>query len=160
MAVAARLVALGITLPTPPDPHASWPVPGVTGSLMHVAGQISKEGDNLLVGKLGEDLTVEDGQRAAAICIVNFLAQVSYNCGGNLDAIKRIVKLNVFVNSSTTFVQQPAVANGASDLLVKIFGDRGMHARSAVGVAQLPFGVAVEIDGIVELDQYVFYKDM
>jgi enamine deaminase RidA (YjgF/YER057c/UK114 family) len=151
MAIAARLAQLGITLPTPPVPAANYIPFVVTGTLVHVAGQISKAGDNLIVGKLGEGLTVEDGQHAASVCIINLLAQVKAAAGGDLSRIKRFVKLNVFVNSSATFVQQPAVANGASDLLVSIFGESGKHARSAVGVAQLPFGVAVEIDGIVEL---------
>lgn len=152
--VAARLAELGIVLPAMAAPVANY-VPFVrTGSLIHLAGQIPKRGDEILfVGKLGDNISVEQGQEAARVCVINFLAATSAALGGDLDRVKRIVKINVFVHSSPGFTGQPAVGNGASDLLVSIFGEAGKHARSAVGVAQLPFGVAVEIDGIVEVHE-------
>ena len=150
--IAARLLEAGITLPVAPPPAANYLPFNRAGSLVHVAGQIPKVGDKLhFVGKLGKEFKVEEGQECARICTINFLAQVQAAAGGNLDNVKSIQKMNVFVNSAEDFTQQPAVANGVSDLLVKIGGDAWRHARSAVGVAQLPFGVAVEIDGVVEL---------
>jgi len=153
-AVAAKLASLGIVLTKPPVPVANY-VPFVkSGNLLHVAGQISKVGDTLLTGKVGQGgASVQDAQKAAAACVVNFLMQLNEATGGHLDAVRRIVKINVFVNSAPDFTEQPAVANGASDLLVTVFGDAGRHARSAVGVAQLPFGVLVEIDGVVDIDE-------
>lgn len=151
--VAARLLELGVTLPTPAAPAANYIPFCKSGSQLHIAGQLPKIGDNLLTGKLGAGVTVEAGQEAAKACIINFLAQVNAATGGNLDRVKRVVKINVFVNSAADFVDQPKVANGASDFLVSVFGDAGRHARSAVGVASLPFGVAVEIDGIVEVEE-------
>lgn len=151
--IAARLAELQVSLPTPAAPAANY-IPFVrTGSLLHIAGQIPRNADaSLMTGKLGAGLTVDDGKKAAHACIVSLLAQVNAATEGNLDRVKRIVKINVFVNSAPDFGDQPAVANGASDFLVEVFGDAGRHARSAVGVASLPFGVSVEIDGIVELN--------
>ncbi len=154
--VAARLAELGIVIPTPAAPVANYVSFVRTGTLVHIAGQIPKKGDEILfVGKLGDKITVEQGQEAARVCIVNFLAAAQAAAGGSLDNVKRIVKINVFVNSTQDFTQQPAIGNGASDFLVNVFGEAGKHARSAVGVAQLPMGVAVEIDGVVELAQAI-----
>jgi enamine deaminase RidA (YjgF/YER057c/UK114 family) len=152
MSVEKRLKELGLNIASPTIPAWNY-VPFVrTGNLVHIAGQIPKVGDEVkFVGKLGEKFTVEQGQEAARICITNFLAATKAAAGGNLDNVQRFVKINVFVNGTPTFTQQPLVANGASDFIVKIFGEAGKHARSAVGVAQLPMGVAVEIDGVVEL---------
>lgn len=146
-----KLAALGISVPRPSTPAANY-VPWVrTGSLVHIAGQIPVwEGERRFLGKLGAELGVDEGKEAARLCVLNVIAQVKAACDGDLDRLVRFVKLNGFVNSVPTFTDQPAVINGASDLLVEIFGDAGRHARSAVGVASLPFGVAVEIDAIVE----------
>jgi enamine deaminase RidA (YjgF/YER057c/UK114 family) len=149
--VTARLAELGVTLPPLPAAAANYIPFTKTGSLVHVAGQIPKSGNDLLKGKLGAELSIEEGQAAAKLCIINFLATVQVAAGGNLDRVKQIAKINVFINSAGDFVDQPKVANGASDFLIEVFGEQGRHARSAVGVYQLPFGVAVEIDGVVEL---------
>lgn len=152
--IAARLAELGVVLPAAPPPAANYVPFTRSGALLHIAGQIPKVGDKMLfVGKVGESISADEAKECAKVCIINFLAQVNRATDGNLDMVKQICKINVFVNSTPDFTQQPAVANGASDFLVSVFGDAGRHARSAVGVAQLPFGVAVEIDGIVELHQ-------
>lgn len=149
--IAARLSELQCTLPTPSAPVATY-VPFVrSGNQIHVSGQLPRIGDVFITGKLGAGLTVEDGQKAAKMCIVNFMAQLNAALGGNLDRVRKVVKLNIFVNSAPEFTDQPKVANGASDFIVDVFGDAGTHARSAVGVATLPLGAAVEIDGIVEI---------
>lgn len=145
-----RLKELGIELPTPPLPVASY-VPFVqSGNLVHISGQISIAPDGGIKGKLGE-MTLEEGQRAARLCGLNLLAQIKAACGGDLNRVVRIVKLGGFVNVLPNFDAIPAVINGCSDLMVEVFGDKGKHARSAVGVANLPLGFAVEVDAIVEI---------
>lgn len=148
----ARLQELGITLPTPPAPVASY-VPFVIagGTLVHVSGQVSVDAKGGIKGKLGGDLDLEDGKEAAALCGLNLLAQIRNACGGDLDRVVRVVKLNGFVNVAPDFDPIPAVMNGCSDLMVQVFGDAGRHARSAVGVANLPLGFAVEADGVFEI---------
>ena len=146
-----RLAELGLTLPDAPAPAANY-VPFVqVGSTLYVSGQISKDEEGLILGKLGEDMEVEAGARAAQTCALALLAQVRAACDGDLSRLKRVVKLTGFVNSTGAFDDQPKVINGASDLLVALLGDRGRHARSAVSAAALPLGVAVEIEGIFEL---------
>lgn len=145
----ARLADLGIVLPTPPKPAASY-VPTVrTGNLLWVSGQIPLGPDGPVVGKLGRDTDVAAGAAAARLCALALLAQVKA-ATGDLDKVKRVVKLTGFVNSAPGFGDQPKVVNGCSDFLVELFGERGRHARSAVGAA-LPFGVAVEVEGIFEV---------
>ena len=141
----------GITLPTPAAPAGSY-VPVVrSGNLLYIAGQLPMGPDGLqYVGRLGEDISVEDAQKAAELCAVNILAQVK-GAAGSLDAIVRIVKLGGFVNSTPAFDAHPKVINGASDLLVAVLGDKGRHARAAVGVSNLPFGASVEIEAVVEV---------
>jgi enamine deaminase RidA (YjgF/YER057c/UK114 family) len=148
----ARLKELGITLPTPPAPVASY-VPTVqSGNLVFTSGQVTVAADGLkYVGTVGKELTLEDGKAAARLCAINVIAQVKAACGGDLDRVKRVVKLVVFVNAVPGFAQQPEVANGASDLLVEVFGDAGKHARSAVGAGSLPRNVATEVEAIVEI---------
>jgi enamine deaminase RidA (YjgF/YER057c/UK114 family) len=144
------LSSLGITLPSPPAPAGSYVPVVISGNLAFVSGQIPMESGKVkFKGKVGTDLTVEEGQQAAAICIVNGLAQLSAVLGG-LDRISRIVKVTGFVNSAPSFTDHPKVINGASDLLVKIFGDRGKHARAAVGMSSLPLDSAVEVEMIAE----------
>lgn len=149
--VESLLAELGLNLPSAPAPAANY-VPAVrTGNLLFVSGQISKSPDgDAVVGKLGADVSVEDGQKAARICAMNILAQVKAAVG-DLDQIVRIVRLNGFVNSTPEFTDHPQVINGASDLMGQVLGDRGKHSRCALGVAALPFGVAVEIDAVVEI---------
>lgn len=151
MSADEQLAALGLVLPDAPAPAANY-VPFVeAGGLLHISGQISSGADGaLLRGRLGEDMDVAAGKAAAERCALAIIAQVKA-ASGDLSRVRRFVKLNVFVNSAPGFTDQPEVANGASDLLVAIFGERGRHARSAVGVAVLPRGVAVEVDAIVAL---------
>jgi enamine deaminase RidA (YjgF/YER057c/UK114 family) len=146
----ARLAELGVTLPNAPAPAANY-VPTVrTGNLVFVSGQISNGPDGLIKGVLGADMTVEQGAAAAKVCGMNMLAQLKAALGGDLDRVVRVVKLLGFVNSAPGFGDQPKVVNGCSDFIVDVFGDKGRHARSAVG-ATLPFGVAVEVEGIFEV---------
>ena len=146
----ARLAELGVTLPDAPVPAANY-VPTVrTGNLVFVSGQISMGPDGMIKGVLGADMDVDAGAAAAKVCAMNMLAQLKAALGGDLDRVVRVVKLLGFVNSAPGFGDQPKVVNGASDFLVAVFGDKGRHARSAVGAA-LPFGVAVEVEGIFEV---------
>ena len=146
-----RIADLGITLPDAPMPAANY-VPFVqTGNLVMVSGQISQGPDGLILGRLGETMDVAGGQGAARACALNLIAQLKVAAGGDLDRVTRVVRLGGFVNSAPDFTDHPKVINGASDLMVEVFGDAGRHARAAVGVAALPLGVAVEIDGIFEL---------
>jgi enamine deaminase RidA (YjgF/YER057c/UK114 family) len=150
--IEARLKELGITVPVAAAPLASY-VPTVqTGSLLFVSGQVTlKEGKREFVGKLGRDFSTEQGNQAARLCALNIVAQLKAALG-ELDRVKRIVKLTGFVNAMPDFTEQPQVVNGASDLLGEIFGDKGKHARSAVGVGSLPGGVACEVEAIVEVE--------
>jgi enamine deaminase RidA (YjgF/YER057c/UK114 family) len=148
----ARLKDLGIVLPTPPAPVASYVPFVVTGKLVFVSGQVTLAPDGLkYVGIIGKELTLEDGQAAARLCAVNVLAQAKVACDGDLDRVKRWVKLTVFVNAVPGYAQHPEVANGASDLLVQVYGDAGKHARAAVGAGSLPRNVATEVEAIFEL---------
>jgi len=148
----ARLEELGIRLPAPPAPVASY-VPFVrTGSLLFVSGQVTLVPEGLKhVGVVGGDLSLEEGKSAARLCAINAIAQLKSACDGNLDRVKRIVKLTVFVNAAPGFTQHPEVANGASDLFVEVFGDSGKHARSAVGAGSLPRNVATEVEVTAEV---------
>ena len=152
MSLAKRLEEMGITLPDAPAPAANY-VPFVrTGNIVYVSGQISNGPDGLITGKLGDDIQVEDGAAAAKTCALSLLAQVRAACDGDINRLKRVVKLTGFVNSTGDFTDQPKVINGASDFLVEALGDAGRHARSAVSAASLPLGVAVEIEGIFEVE--------
>ena len=152
MGIEARLADLGIELPSPPKPVASYVPFVVTGNLVHVSGQVPMGKDGLeFIGKLGQDFDIETGQAAARLCALNIIAQLKAAADGNLDRITRIVRLGGFVNCSADFKAQPLVINGASDLMVDVFGDAGRHARAAVGTNALPGNVAVEIDAIAEL---------
>jgi enamine deaminase RidA (YjgF/YER057c/UK114 family) len=150
--VEKKLQELGIALQEPRAPMANY-VPFVrTGDLLHVSGQICLDGDGKLVakGRLGGDVSVEDGQKAARVCAINLLAQVKAALG-DLDKVKRVVRLGGFINSAAGFTEGPKVMNGASDLMVAVFGDKGKHARSTVGVAALPADAAVEVEGLFEV---------
>lgn len=151
MSIEARLAELGVTLPDAPAPAANY-VPFVTvGNIVHVSGQISQDPGGLIKGRLGADMSVEDGAAAARRCAISLLAQLRNACGGDLSRLVRVVKLTGFVNSTPDFTDQPKVINGASDFLVTVLGDAGRHARSAVSAASLPLGVAVEIEAIFEI---------
>ena len=150
--VDARLQELGINLPTPPAPVASYVPYVIAGKLVHVSGQVSVDASGGIKGKLGDTIEVEEGQAAARLCALNLLAQVKAACGGDLDKVKRVVKLGGFVNVTADFSPIPQVVNGCSDVMVAVFGDSGRHARSAVGVANLPLDFAVEVDGVFEIE--------
>ncbi|WP_420005015.1 RidA family protein [Arenibacterium sp. LLYu02] len=152
MSVDAKLESLGLTLPAAPAPAANYVPYVLSGDMLFVSGQISSDENGLITGTLGADLDVEAGQAAARRCALSLLAQVKAACGGDLGKLKRVVKLGAFVNCTADFTQQPQVVNGASDLLVELLGDLGRHARSAVGAPSLPLGVAVEIDGIFQIE--------
>jgi enamine deaminase RidA (YjgF/YER057c/UK114 family) len=147
-----RLKDLGIVLPTPPMPVASYVPYVIAGKLVSISGQIpiGPEGP-AFIGKVGAGISLEDGQAAARLCALNILAQLRAACGGDLDKVRRCVKLTVFVNAPPDFTRQPEIANGASDLMVAVFGEAGKHSRAAVGAGSLPRGVAVEVDGQFEI---------
>ena len=151
-AIDARLAELGLTLPAAAAPAANY-VPYVqSGNLVFVSGQITLEDGALkFVGRVGEDFTTEEAYEAAKLCGLNLIAQVKAACGGDLDKVKRVVRLGGFVNCTADFTDQPKVINGASDLMAEVFGDAGKHARAAVGVNTLPLGVAVEVEGVFEV---------
>lgn len=149
MNVANRLAELGLTLPAAAAPVAAYVPVVVAGGLAHVSGQLPFVNGQLVTGRLGEDVSLEAGQEAAQACGLMLLAQLQ--AAGLLDRVARVVKLGAFINSSADFTDQPKVANGASELMVAVFGDAGRHARSAVGVPVLPLGAAVEVDAIFAL---------
>jgi enamine deaminase RidA (YjgF/YER057c/UK114 family) len=147
-----RLREYGYELPTPKAPVASY-VPVVrSGNLIFISGQISMDANDTVVeGRLGETMNVVQGGNAAELCAVNVLAQIVHTAGVALEDVKRVVKLTVFVASAPDFFEQHLVANGGSNLLIGVLGDKGKHARSAIGVAALPRGAAVEIEAIIEV---------
>jgi len=150
--VEKKLAEMGISLPEPKAPVANY-VPFVrTGNFMLVSGQICFDAEGKLVakGRLGGEVSVEDGRKAARACAINLLAQVKMALG-DLDKMVRVVRLGGFINSAPTFLDGPKVMNGASDLMVEVFGDKGRHARTTVGVASLPLDAAVEVEGLFEV---------
>ncbi|MFZ5748914.1 MAG: RidA family protein [Pseudomonadota bacterium] len=148
-AIDAKLAELGLTLPEAAAPVAAY-VPVVeTGGMLHISGQLPFLDGALMTGRLGEDRALDFGIEAARRCGLMLVAQIAKALGGDLSRVERVVKLGVFVNSTADFTDQPKVANGASELMVALFGDAGRHARSAVGVTVLPLGAAVEVDAIV-----------
>lgn len=147
-----RLSQLGIELPQAAAPVANY-VPAVrSGDLLFIAGQICQwNGERRYIGKLGREISPQQGQEAARLCALNILAQAKAALGGDLDRILRCVRLGAFIHCADDFTQQPQVANGASDVMVDVLGDAGRHARAAVGVNALPGGVAVEVDAVFEV---------
>ena len=150
MSISARLAELGIELPQAAAPVAAYVPVVVAGGLAHVSGQLPFVDGKLVIGRLGEDVALEQGAAAARACGLMILAQLEAALG-SLDRVERVVKLGAFVSSAGTFTDQPKVANGASELMAEVFGEAGKHARSAVGVPVLPLGAAVEVDAIVAL---------
>jgi enamine deaminase RidA (YjgF/YER057c/UK114 family) len=146
-----KLAEMGVTLPDAPAPAANY-VPYVqVGDVLYVSGQISRDESGLITGKLGDDLDTAAGAAAARACAIALLAQVKAACGGDLDRLKRVVRLGGFVNSTPDFTEQPQVINGASDFLGEALGEAGKHARAAVSSPSLPLGVAVEIEGVFQI---------
>ena len=150
MSIDQRLQELGITLPAAAAPVASYVPVVIHGELAYVSGQISFVDGELVKGRLGDDVSLEDGMAAARGCGLMILAQLKAALG-SLDRVERVVKLGGFVNSTPDFTDQPKVINGASDLMLEVFGEAGKHARAAVGVPALPLGVAVEVDAVVAI---------
>ena len=142
-----------IILPKAADPVGSYVATKISGNLLFISGQISiDESGNLIKGKLGKELTTDDGYKAAKRCALNIVAQAKKACSDDLSKIKSCIKITGFVNSTNEFIEQPKVINGASDLITSIFGDAGMHTRAAVSTNSLPLGVSVEVDAIFELN--------
>lgn len=150
--IEARLGELGIELPEPTAPMANYVPYTAAGHFVFIAGQICQwNGERRHVGKLGAEIGMEEGREAARLCALNVLTHLRTACGGDLDRVSRCVQLRGFVNCTPEFTDMPQIVNGASDLMVEIFGDPGRHARAAVGVASLPGGVAVEIEAVFEI---------
>lgn len=149
--IETKLADMGVTLPEAPAPAANYVPYVIAGDMVYVSGQLPMDASGMVTGKLGDDISVEDAAAAAKLCGINLLAQVKAACGGDLDRLMRVVKLGGFVNSTGDFGDQPKVVNGCSDFMAEALGDKGRHARSAVSSPSLPFGVAVEIDGVFEI---------
>jgi enamine deaminase RidA (YjgF/YER057c/UK114 family) len=147
-----KIKELNLELPEARDPVGSYIATKIIGKMLFISGQISiAENGELIKGKIGKELTTEDGYQAAKRCGLNIIAQVKKSCEGDLSKIKSCIKLTGFVNSTENFTEQPKVINGASDLIVSVFGEAGMHTRAAVSTNSLPLGVSVEVDAIFEL---------
>ena len=149
MSVEDKLAEMGLTLPKPAAPVAAYVPVVIAGGMAYVSGQVSMRDGQLIKGRLGENMGLEEGMAAAQACGLMIVAQLKAALDGDLSRVEKIVKLGAFVSSTADFVDQPKIANGASELMVALFGEAGRHARSAVGVPVLPLGVAVEIDAIV-----------
>ncbi len=151
-AIEQKLATLGLTLPPSTLPAANYVPYTVSGNLVYLSGTLPmKDGKPQFIGKLGREFSIEQGQDTARLCVLNMLGHLKAACGGDLARVKRVVRMGIFVASAEGFTDQPKVANGASDLMVELFGEAGKHARFAVGVSELPFGVAVEVDGTFEI---------
>ncbi len=149
--IETRLAELGLELPEAPAPAANYVPYVIIDNLVYISGQISKDANGLICGKLGDNTSVEQGAAAARVCGLNLIAQLREACDGNLDRVVKVVKLGGFVNATADFTNHPAVINGASDLMAEVFGQKGEHARAAVGCVSLPLGVAVEVEGIFQI---------
>ena len=148
-----KIKELKINLPEAKPPVGSYVATKIVGNLLYISGQISiAENDKLIKGKIGKDLSVEEGYKAAERCGLSIISQAKVACHGDLSKIKSCIKLTGFVNSTDNFTDQPKVINGASDLIASVFGDAGMHTRAAVSTNSLPLGVSVEVDAIFELN--------
>jgi enamine deaminase RidA (YjgF/YER057c/UK114 family) len=151
--IEARLKELGIALPPATAPVANYVPYTIAGNIVVISGQITLlDGKAQFIGKLGREIGIPEGQQAARLCALNLLTHLRAAAGGDLDRVKRVLRLGGFVNCTPEFTDMPQVVNGASDLMVAVFGDAGRHARAAVGVASLPAGVAVEVEGMFELE--------
>jgi enamine deaminase RidA (YjgF/YER057c/UK114 family) len=148
----AKLVELGITLPAPMAPVANYVPFVITGDLVFVSGQVpAVDGKVGVAGKVGEGVSIEDGQRAARLCFINVITHLKVACGGDLDRVQQVIRLGGFIASPPAFTQHAMVMNGASDLAVAIFGNAGRHARTTIGVPALPLDAAVEVEGIFRI---------
>ena len=153
MSFESNIKELNIVLPIAADPVGSYVATKITKNLLYISGQISiDESGNLIKGKLGKELSTDDGYKAAKRCGLSIISQAKKACGDDLSKIKSCIKLTGFVNSTEDFIEQPKVINGASDLIKLVFGNSGMHTRAAVSTNSLPLGVSVEVDAIFELN--------
>ena len=153
MSIEKRLVELGITLPEPVAPVANYVPYVIFGNMVSISGQVPfLDGKPAYTGIVGDNVSMEEACAAARLCGINLIAQMSAACNGDLNRVKRVVKLGGFVNAISGFAQQPVVINAASDLMVDVFGDKGRHSRSAVGAGSLPLNVPVEIDAFIEIE--------
>ena len=153
MKIEEKLKSLNITLPKAPNPVGAYVASKISGNLIFISGQVSLDADGkLITGKVGRDLSLDQAQNAAKICGLNILSNLKKICNGNLDKVKGCMKLTGYVNSTEDFTEQPKVINGASELIVSIFGEAGMHTRAAVSTNSLPLGVSVEVDAIFEIN--------
>ena len=153
MSFQKKIIELGITLPKTANPVGSYVATKISGKLLYISGQISiNENGDLIKGKLGNNLSTEEGYDAAKRCALNIISQANKACDGDLSKINSCLKLTGFVNSTEDFIEQPKVINGASDMIVSVFGNSGVHTRAAVSTNSLPLGVAVEVDAIFELN--------
>ena len=153
MSIDTKLKELGLVLPNAADPVGSYVATKISGNLLYISGQISIDAEGQLIkGKVGKDFNTEQAYKAAERCALNLIAQAKKACSDDLSKIKSCIKLTGFVNSTDDFIEQPKVINGASDLIKKVFGDKGTHTRAAVSTNSLPLGVAVEVDAIFEIN--------
>ena len=153
MSFEKRIKDLKLEIPKAPDPVGAYVAYQKKDNLVFISGQISLGRDGKLIkGKVGKELSLEEGQKAAYACGINIISQIKSACNGNLNKVKRVVKLGGFVASTPDFTDQPKIINGASDLFVKIFGEKGKHSRFAVGTSSLPLNVPVEIEGVFEIE--------
>ena len=151
--ISENLKRLNIELPKAPDPVGAYVAFKKVGSLLYISGQLPISSDgNILKGKIGENLNLEEGQKASKLCVINILSQAKKAMGGDLNKIKNCIKITGFVNSTDDFTDQPKVINPASETLSAVFGNKGKHARAAISANSLPLGAAVEIDAIFEVD--------
>jgi len=153
MSIDTKLKEMGLVLPKATDPVGSYVATKISGNLLYISGQISIDAEGQLIkGKVGKDFNTEQACKAAERCALNLIAQAKKACSDDLSKIKSCIKLTGFVNSTDDFIEQPKVINGASDLIKKVFGDKGTHTRAAVSTNSLPLGVAVEVDGVFEIE--------
>ena len=151
MSAEKNLNKFNINLPKAPDPVGAYVASKIVGNLVYISGQLPLDNEGKLIkGKIGKDLNLEQGQESAKLCALNLLAQLK-KITGSLDKVKSCIKITGYVNSTDSFIDQPKVINGASDLISQIFGDKGKHARAAVSVNSLPLGASVEVEGIFEV---------
>ena len=153
MNIEENILKNNISLPEPKDPVGAYVATKIVGNLLYISGQVSiRSNGELIKGKVGRDLTTQDGYDAAERCALSLVSHAKNACGDNLSKIKSCIKLTGYVNSTDDYIEQPKVINGASELITLIFGDAGMHARAAVSTNSLPLGVSVEVDAIFELN--------
>ena len=150
--ISEKLKDLNIIIPNAPDPVGAYVAFKIIGNLLFISGQLPVSNGNIIKGKIGKDLTLEEGQKASRLCVINILAQAKKAVGGDLTKIKNCIKITGFVNSSDDFIDQPKVINPASEILSSVFDEKGKHTRVAVSTNSLPLGAAVEVDAIFEIN--------